>query len=93
MTLCLADKTLCNLELEKKAGELTRFSVSLNLSLRQCRSERLSAVFKESYRKFCSLAALVWLPCHLPSLLWSADFFSTYRTLSHYNPFSNITYG
>ena len=60
----------------------------LDFSLVQDRSERFSAAFKESDRELHSFAALVFSSSHLPSLLWSANFFLAFRAFCH-----DITHG
>ncbi len=71
---------------QKKEGE-DSFAVFLNLLLAQSGPESLSTVFIEANGKFCPLAAFVWSASHLPGLLGTAYFLSTYRTFSHDNPF------
>jgi hypothetical protein len=62
----------------------------LDFSLVQDRPESFSTALKETNRELQSLAALVWLSNHLPSLLRSSNFSLTLRTLSHITPFPNI---
>jgi hypothetical protein len=66
---------------EKESGLM--LLAALDFSLAYYRPERFSAMLKQSNCKLCSLAVLVWSSRHPPRPLGSADFHSTFGTLSH----------
>jgi hypothetical protein len=67
---------------KKKCRGLMLLAAS-DFSLAYYSPERFSAMLKQSNYKLCSLAVLVWSSRHLPGPLGSADFHSTFGTLSH----------
>jgi len=73
---------------DDRKGRQERVSLlGLDFFLAQHRSESLIATLVESDCEFCSLAALVLLASHLPSLYRRAYFFFTFGTFRHNIPF------
>ena len=77
---------LVNLTIEKsnnRKKEECSVLLDLDFSLACSSSEAFSTMLKEPDCKFSLLAGLVCSSSHLPSLLRSAYFFSTFRAFSH----------